>query len=191
MNSITLTTLSHIDPTFYEICCYENGDRPEFEMHDIFVLMTTFRRNLSFQWIESIREDLRIEMLTKVIMTLLSLADDKNTTLRLAAYSTIGTLILSVAPYSPSSFITAFADAIPWMSVSSKISIAIINSFISLMRFISPVRINTYIEKMPILHHFSADVSDFIQFLPINEKITTRIFNKYFEFTTCKMWELS
>lgn len=167
MNSITLTTLSHIDPTFYEICCYENGDRPEFEMHDIFVLMTTFRRNLSFQWIESIREDLRIEMLTKVIITLLSLADDKNTTLRLAAYSTIGTLILSVAPYSPSSFITAFADAIPWMSVSSKISIAIINSFISLMRFISPVRINTYIEKMPILHHFSADVSDFIQFLPI------------------------
>ena len=68
MNSITLTALSHIDPTFYEIICYQNGERPNFEMHDIFVLMTTFRRNLSFQWIESIREDIHMASVLDIYM---------------------------------------------------------------------------------------------------------------------------
>ena len=161
-----MQALTGIDPTFTEIYQYLHKEQQNQTLHDVFILFSNFRKKLSFNWIDSIKEENRMPMLKEVIATFLLFTNDKNTTIRLGAYSIIGTLILTVAPYSPSTFIMAFADAITLMPVSPKISIAIINSFMSLMRFVSPVRITNYVEHMPILHHFSVDVSDFVQYLP-------------------------
>jgi hypothetical protein len=49
----------------------------------------------------------------------------------------------------------AFQDAIENLDVS----IAVINVFLYLTRFLSPVRISTFV-------HFGVDISDFIKFLP-------------------------
>lgn len=161
-----MQALAGIDPTFTEIYQCLHKEQQNQTLHDVFILFSSFRKKLSFNWIDSIKEENRMPMLKEVIATFLLFTNDKNTTIRLGAYSIIGTLILTVAPYSPSTFIMAFADAITLMPVSPKISIAIINSFMSLMRFVSPVRITNYVEHMPILHHFSVDVSDFVQYLP-------------------------
>lgn len=133
--------------------------------HELSVLLTKFRNDLSFKWIMS-KADNQEEYLRLVLITILQLTEEKNTGIRLAAYSTIGKLLLSVAPYSPILFINAFEHAITSLPVSSRISIAIINTFMSLMRFVSPVRIQSFVNNMPILHHFSADISDFIRYLP-------------------------
>ena len=152
------------DPVFVEIYNAQTGIS-KLSAHELLVLLAKFRRSLSFNWIMSISEN-KQDMIRQVIITLLHLTEEKNTGIRLSAYSTMGTLILTVAPYSPLTFIQAFGDAITSLPVSPKISIAIINTFMSLMRFVSPVRIQSFVENMPILHHFSADISDFIQYLP-------------------------
>lgn len=137
----------------------------QMSAHDTVSLISKFKKSLSFNWIKSIKGNTQ-EYLQQVMITILQLTENKNTSVRLAAYSTMGTLVLAVAPYSPSTFISAFGYAITSLNVSPKISIAIINTFMSLMRFVSPVRIQTFVEDMPILHHFSADITDFIQYLP-------------------------
>ncbi|OHS92948.1 hypothetical protein TRFO_12125 [Tritrichomonas foetus] len=154
----------NFDPVFVDLYNAQAGFT-QLSPHEMLVLMAKFRHSLSFKWIQSIPENTQ-EVLKVVIITLLHLTEERNTGIRLAAYSTIGTLILTVAPYSPSTFINAFGDAITSLPVSPKISIAIINTFMCLMKFVSPVRIQSFVENMPILHHFGADISDFIQYLP-------------------------
>ncbi|OHS98620.1 hypothetical protein TRFO_34950 [Tritrichomonas foetus] len=155
----------NFDVTFRDLYLIQSGQL-EKQPQEILALINNFRKSLSFQWISAIKDDQKSEALKNVIVTILLFAEDKNTSIRLAAYSTIGTLIITVLPFSPNLFLNAFANAITLLPVSPKISIAIINSFMSFLKFISPVRIQQFVETMPILHHFSADVSDFIQFLP-------------------------
>jgi hypothetical protein len=90
-------------------------------------------------------------------------------TVRVTAYSTLGGFLVAVAPISPITFYKAFSQAIDHIeeqTMFAKLLIAVINTFIYLSRFISPVRISNYIEQCSVSPHFSSDITNFIKFLP-------------------------
>ena len=143
----------------------------ELEVPDIVTYMTRFRKRLSFAWVLSLpRKDEKksdlTECLSEVIRTILQFTEHSDATVRVTAYSTLGGLLVTVAPFAPVWFIDSFGKAITGIDVSPKLSIAVINMFMYLTRFISPVRIDSFIVKLPVSPHFGVDVSDFIKYLP-------------------------
>lgn len=143
----------------------------ELEVPEIVTFMTRFRKQLSFAWVASLpRKDEKksdlTECLSEVIRTILQFTEHSDATVRVTAYSTLGGLLVTVAPFAPVWFIDSFGKAITGIDVSPKLSIAVINMFMYLTRFISPVRIDSFIVKLPVAPHFGVDVSDFIKYLP-------------------------
>lgn len=125
-----------------------------------------FRKTLSLAWLRRLHDHDPERCLSVVISTLLRLTEHLDASIRVISYSTLGALLLVVAPFDPSAFIRAFGNAAGQAPVSSRSSIAIINMFICLSRFVSPVERQSFIIAVPVLNHFKADVSDFLKHLP-------------------------
>lgn len=126
----------------------------------------SFRKSLSLAWLESIKNHDPLGCLTTVILTILKFTEHQDASVRVTSYSILGALLLCVAPFDPNLFIRAFGVATGKTHASSRSSIAVINMFIHLSRFVSPVRLQEFIILVPVAHHFKADVTDFLKFLP-------------------------
>ena len=135
----------------------------------IVTMMTRFRRNLCFSWISKIVAQKTYEIsacIEDIIRTILQFTVHSDATVRVTAYSTLGGLLVSITPFAASRFPIAFGHAIRNIDVTPKLSIAIINMFMYLTRFVSPVFIEKYITEVPVSFHFGVDVSEFIQYIP-------------------------
>jgi hypothetical protein len=134
--------------------------------NEIVTIMTRFRKALSFSWLSQIPHSFRVPYLAAAIHVVLRFTEHSDPTVRVTSYSTLGGLLVAVAPFSPITFYHAFGQAIEKVEVSPKLSIGVINMFMYLTRFVSPVRISSYVEQIPVTCHFGTDISDFIKFLP-------------------------
>lgn len=163
--SSALPVIAEIDDNFGILYKNLNGLRND-DNQTLIITLTRFRKNVSFQWLNSFTRVNPHICLSTVISTILGYTENSDATVRVNAYSTLGALLLCVAPFSPLLFIRAFGHATSQLPVSPKMSVAIINMFVYLSRFVSPVRITEFVSMVPVVHHFGVDVSDYIQHLP-------------------------
>lgn len=126
----------------------------------------SFRKTLSLAWLNSLENHDPLTCLSTVIATLIQYTEHSDASVRVIAYSTLGALLLCVAPFDRRMFIRAFGVAAGQAPVSPRSSIAIINMFVYLSKFVSPVELQSFIIVVPVLKHFKADVSDFLKYLP-------------------------
>ena len=126
----------------------------------------SFRKTLSLAWLKNLENHDALACLSTVIATLIQYTEHSDASVRVIAYSTLGALLLCVAPFDRRVFIRAFGVAAGQAPVSPRSSIAIINMFVYLSKFVSPVELQAFIIVVPVLKHFKADVSDFLKYLP-------------------------
>lgn len=137
--------------------------------NQIISIMTRFRKNLCFEWISKIVKANNKDIdpcLAKIIRTILQYTIHSDATVRVTAYSSLGGLLVTIAPFAVNLFPKSFQTAIDGVEVTPKLSIAVINMFMFLTRFLSPVSLEKYIVDVPVSFHFSVDVSEFIQYIP-------------------------
>jgi hypothetical protein len=79
-----------------------------------------------------------------------------------SAFNTMGALLVSPAPYFPPVLIETFRKAIAPLAVLANTSIAIIACFTFLSHFSGLGNMATFIESVPVIHHFAADLSPFL-----------------------------
>jgi hypothetical protein len=84
-----------------------------------------------------------------------------------AAFSCIGALLVSLAPFCTPTLIETFKDVVVLqMEVSSNTSIAIIAIFLFLAQRLATHEIPNLIRDVPVLHHFNADLRAFLHYVP-------------------------
>ncbi|KAH0793671.1 hypothetical protein GPJ56_002392 [Histomonas meleagridis] len=152
------------DENFQFLYKVSNGNL-NAENSQIVTYLTRFRKSLSFSWISQFRDEAR-KSLILVLKMIFKFATNSDATVRVNSYNTLGGLLIAVAPYCSQIFIAAFAEAVVGVEVSPKVSIAIINTFLYLTRFISPIRMDEFVCSIPINSHFGVDLSEFIQYIP-------------------------
>lgn len=126
----------------------------------------SFRKKLSLDWLNKIKKHDPKSCLTCAIVTILKYTDHSDASVRVIAYSTLGALLLCVATFDPILFIHAFGNATTQTPISPRPSMAIINMFVYLSRFVSSVKLQGFIIIAPVIDHFKADISDFLKYLP-------------------------
>lgn len=126
----------------------------------------SFRKQLSLDWLNKIKKHDPKSCLTCAIVTVLKYTDNPDASVRVIAYSTLGAMLLCVATFDPILFILAFGNATSQTPISSRPSMAIINMFVYLSRFVSSVKLQEFIIVVPVINHFKADISDFLKHLP-------------------------
>ena len=124
------------------------------------------RSNFSYQWLSKFKDNDCEKSLAVVLNLIFRYADHQESNVRLGAYSALGGLLMLVAPFVPHQFIAAFATATAPLPTSPKISIAVINSFVYLTRFVSPVRTTEFVSRLQVLTHFSVDMTENLKYLP-------------------------
>ncbi|OHS96640.1 hypothetical protein TRFO_37136 [Tritrichomonas foetus] len=126
----------------------------------------SFRKNLSLAWLNKIKKHEPKNCLTTCIITILKYTENQDASVRVIAYGTLGAMLLCVATFDPTLFIHAFGNAVSQIPVSPRSSMAIINMFVYLSRFVSSVQLQEFIIVVPVVNHFNADISDFLKYLP-------------------------
>ncbi|KAK8893680.1 hypothetical protein M9Y10_022107 [Tritrichomonas musculus] len=144
----------------------------------IVAMMTRFRKNLCFSWISKIVTTNKSEIcqcIARIIRTILQFTIHSDATVRVTAYSTLGAILVTITPFAASLFPKSFKYAIDGVEVTPKLSIAVINMFMYLTRFVSPVFLENFITEVPVSFHFSVDVSEFIQYIPMSIPLMKKI----------------
>jgi len=161
---VLISFFEQIDENFAIL--YNNLEkRREDDLQTLIFAMTRFRKNISFNWLCQLQQYDATKCLTVIISTILKYTLHDDATLRVNTYSALGAMLLTVAPFSPYTFINAFGRASFDLPVTPKLSIAVINMFVYLTKFISPHKMMDFVANVPVLHHFGADVSDYIAHL--------------------------
>ena len=153
-----------VDPIFKKL---HDSYNKEQDAIVITTLLGQFRKKLCLNWLLKFLSHDPTTSLSLVITTLLNYTEHDSANVRVTAYSTLGALMLTTAPFNPRLFIKSFGVSVASRPVFPKSSIAIINMFVYLSRFVSPVHLQEFIIMVPVHEHFKADVSDFLKFLPL------------------------
>jgi hypothetical protein len=80
--------------------------------NDAITIMTRFRRSLSFGWLSQIPHSSRVPYVASSIRVFLKCTESTDATVRIISYSTLGGLLLSVAPFRPITFYRAREQSI-------------------------------------------------------------------------------
>ena len=152
------------DPNFKIINYIINSkiDNPQ----EITIRLGTFRKNLNFYWINLIPKTEQPKFLSIIIKTLLICTNNEHPNVRVTAYSTLCALLITITPFNPKIIIHSFGSAINKFEISSRSSIAIINMFVYICQYISPINLQSFLIITPIQEHFKANFSDFLKYLP-------------------------
>jgi len=137
-----------------------------FNKEKVLSEMSKFRCSLSYHWMKKIENENLTKSLALILITFLKYTENNDSMIRISSYGILGALLLSVSPYAPNHFITAFSASLQQVSVGPRVSVAIINIFVYLTRYVSAVRMTDFVSKIEVLPHFSADMSDALKNLP-------------------------
>ncbi|OHS99312.1 hypothetical protein TRFO_34286 [Tritrichomonas foetus] len=152
------------DYNFFQLVSYLK--QPTADTTRLVKSIQAFRSKLSLKWLEQFTDEDPEECLTAVWLILFKLSTHDDATVRISIYSAIGGLLFSLLPFSPLVIMKSFANATQQHKVTSKASIAIISSFLYICHSISPSDLDNFMTMALVTHHFSVDVSNFIQHIP-------------------------
>ena len=160
-----MTFLIQKDELFRVLYEVQEG-KSELPPQKICAILGAFRKSLSLSWLYKIKKHDAKSCLTLCIITTLKFTEHPDASVRVIAFGTLGAMLLCVATFDPTLFIHAFGNSTSQVPVSPRSSMAIINMFVYLSRFVSSVQLQDFIIVVPVLNHFDADISDFLKFLP-------------------------
>lgn len=140
--------------------------KDQLDYQSVTNLIGKFKKKISKKWLNDISGKELWKSLSLVIQTLLKYTECDSANVRVCAYGCLGSLLLSVVPFNSTNFTIAFGDAISKIDVNPKSSIAIINMFSYLSKFVLPANFQRFIILIPIVNHFKGDFSYFLDYMP-------------------------
>ena len=152
------------DYNFYQLVSYIQ--KPTLSSAELVQVVQAFRSKLSLKWYENFRNQEPEACIASVWMALFTLAKHEDAGVRIAVYSAIGGLLFALTPFAPNVVRKSFALAVQNVKETSTASIAIVASFLYICQTISPSDLEDFVTNAPVLHHFGADVSGFIKYIP-------------------------
>lgn len=130
----------------------------------ICLCLDKLRKAFSISWLIQASKKDNLYNLTQIISTVLFFTENEDTSVKVIACRALGNLLLSITPFNPIVFIKAFGNAVA--KDNCKSPIVVINSFVYLSRFISPVLLQKFIITINVEKYFSMDLTDCLKYLP-------------------------
>lgn len=161
---LAITRVTAQDYNFYQLVSYIQ--KPSLSPAELVQVLQAFRSKLSLKWYENFRNQDPEACLASVWMTLFTLAKHEDAAVRISVFSAIGGLLFALTPFAPNVVRKSFAGAVQKYTETSNASIAIVASFLYICQTISPSDLPDFVTNAPVLHHFGADVSGFIKYIP-------------------------
>lgn len=128
-------------------------------------ILLEWKNNFSLNWYyQYIHEEQK--NLDFVFTLLFQLAEFSNPQVTITAFNAIGALLVSLSPFFSSELIQSFKTTLSALSVSPNTSCAAISTFVFLSHQVADIKVNQFIETIPIMSHFGADLRDFISRIP-------------------------
>ncbi|EAY19954.1 hypothetical protein TVAG_402080 [Trichomonas vaginalis G3] len=159
-----MSILEHDPSLRFLVDAYVNQRNPPKEK--LVAELGKLRMGFSYNWLEKFRDSNINQSLAVVLNAIFRYADHSEPTVRIGAYNALGGLLMCVTPFISHEFTESFNKAVAPLPISPKVSIAIINTFVYLTRFISPVRINDFVSKVQVSTHFNVDMTENLKYLP-------------------------
>lgn len=154
------------DYNFLQIYQYVKNPSENTDIPRLITFIQLFRSKLSIRWLDLFSEEDPIEILANVWIVLFQLSAHDDATVRINIYNAIGALLFSLLPFTPINLMKSFARATQVYKETSKASICIVSSFLYICNFVSPSDLDNFLTMAPVIPHFGADVSGFIQHIP-------------------------
>ena len=124
------------------------------------------RHSISANMIMKIDPRQRLEFMEQLWTVLLKVAESPEPTVYVSVRSAVGAILFGIFPFFPTMTTQSFSTVVQKMMKVSNASIIVIGAFLNLVNSMSPARIEAFLTHTPVLMHFKADVSNFIQHLP-------------------------
>ena len=153
------------DYNFFLLCSYIKSPPPD--PSKLVKVIQTFRSKLSLKWLDLILDDEDpVDCLKYVWLVLFKISTHNDATVRVSVYNAIGGLIFAILPFSPHHLMESFSKATQEYKLTTRASICIVSSFLYICHFISPADLEDFVTNTPVIPHFGADVSGYIQYIP-------------------------
>jgi hypothetical protein len=128
-------------------------------------LLFEWKSVFSLKWYQQNYEAPGIS-LRDVWILLFEFVEFSDASVNIAAFNCIGALLIALSPFHTTLLIETFGSVVGQLAVLPNTSIAVISSFIFLSHQIGPHKISGFVEAIPVLHHFGADLRQFIHHVP-------------------------
>lgn len=162
------------DYHFYKLVDFIQN--PPAKASELVSVLQALRAKFSLHWIEPLLKENPEACISSILLTLFTLANTNDPNVKINVYSALGAFILTITPFAPIQTLRGLSVAIQSAKADSpSTSIAIISSFLYLLKFVNPLDLDKFIINTPVLHHFSVDVSDFIQHVPHLVKLMKKL----------------
>ena len=124
-----------------------------------------WKATFSLRWYHQFVQD-DIKRLSYVFSLLFELTEFPDSNVTIASFNAIGALLVSISPFRSDELIKAFKSTLTGLAVSPNTSCAVIATFVFLSHQVSEHNISDFIDSTPIIHHFGADLRQFIHHIP-------------------------
>jgi len=145
---------------------YELKQSSSDDIQSITYYLGNFRKSLSLSWLKRFVNHEPVASLSHVIRTMFWYCEHEYANVRVTSYGIVGALLVTLTPFDSWLMIKSYGAAITNYPISSRSSIAIINSFVFLSKYVPQVKMQDFLVYMPIIPYLESDVSDFLKYLP-------------------------
>ncbi|EAX97634.1 hypothetical protein TVAG_382580 [Trichomonas vaginalis G3] len=150
---------------FYKLVDYIQ--KPPDKPAEFVSALQSLRAKFSLNWFEPLLKENPEACISSILLVLFTIANNSDANVKINAYSALGGFLLTLTPIIPLNMLRGLSIAIQNAKAESpSTSIAIISSFLYVVKYVNPLDLEKFIINTPVLHHFSVDVSDFIQHVP-------------------------
>ena len=159
-----MNEVASFDFNFKIISNYLNGD--EISLIDLSKALQNFRKSISFNWFTQLLQRDHIKYMTIIWKALFQLVSNDDPGIRLSTFNTLGALVYSLCPFIPRTMVISFLFSVQDQAINKHISIAVIACFCHISNYVSPLDVDSFISKLPIVQHFSREIEDYLKYLP-------------------------
>ena len=136
----------------------------------------SFRRRISADWFSQFFADNQsVECMTAVWKVLFDLVDNDDPGVRISVFSAFGSLVFALGAFVPKTTVASFLEAVQDQPHSKHRSIAVVACFCHVSRFVSAIKVQDFVSKLPIVHHLGVGLSEYMKYLPKLFSIMTHL----------------
>lgn len=141
----------------------QHGETPD---HQIVQNLNKWKTIFSKKWFDKHYDSQPVQSLKSIWKLLFVFVESEDAAISVAAFHNIGALLISLSPFYSDYLIESFGEIVVDLNVTSNASIAVISTFVFLSHFVGPHKNTHFFESICVLHFFSADLYNYIQFIP-------------------------
>lgn len=132
----------------------ETGTSGEKSPSDVCKALSDFQAKISHMLCMDVKRPILAEQFRKIWEILFRCSASQSSTVRVATYSTTSIFLLKLVPFVPELLRDTFGDATMAHAAEHSSSVLVVAVFSFLSHFVSPVRLDKFLEKTQIFHQF-------------------------------------